>query len=123
MKIGIILALIIYVAVCNNWAVLVAGSKTYSNYRHQADVLHAYQVLVKGGFDQSKIITFAYDDIANSPSNPYKGKIFNKPTYSNPGVDVYEGVNIDYKGADVTPENFLAVLEGNSTATKGKKVL
>jgi glycosylphosphatidylinositol transamidase (GPIT) subunit GPI8 len=28
----------------DQWAVLVAGSHTYDNYRHQADVLHAYQV-------------------------------------------------------------------------------
>ena len=26
------------------WAVLVAGSNGWSNYRHQADVCHAYQV-------------------------------------------------------------------------------
>lgn len=65
------------------------------------------------GFDQDYIITFAYNDVANSQYNPYKGKIFNKPSYQNPGADVYQGVKIDYEGADVTPENFLAVLEGN----------
>lgn len=26
----------------NHWAVLVAGSKSYYNYRHQADTCHAY---------------------------------------------------------------------------------
>ena len=26
----------------DHWAVLVAGSNTYGNYRHQADVAHAY---------------------------------------------------------------------------------
>ena len=26
------------------WAVLVAGSRGWDNYRHQADVCHAYQV-------------------------------------------------------------------------------
>lgn len=26
------------------WAVLVAGSRMYDNYRHQADVCHAYHV-------------------------------------------------------------------------------
>ncbi|VVA38348.1 PREDICTED: vacuolar-processing enzyme, partial [Prunus dulcis] len=29
------------------WAVLVAGSSGYGNYRHQADVCHAYQLLKK----------------------------------------------------------------------------
>ena len=27
-----------------NWAVLVAGSNSWGNYRHQADVCHSYQV-------------------------------------------------------------------------------
>jgi len=75
---------------------------------------------VSRGFDQNKIITFAYDDIANSTSNPFKGKVFNKPTYQNPGVDVYAGVQIDYSKGDVTPENFLSVLEGNKAAVQGK---
>jgi len=26
----------------DHWAVLVAGSNTYANYRHQADIYHAY---------------------------------------------------------------------------------
>lgn len=26
----------------DHWAVLVAGSSGYSNYRHQADICHAY---------------------------------------------------------------------------------
>jgi legumain len=123
MKVIILLGVLLCLASAKQWAVLVAGSNTYSNYRHQADVFHAYQTLTKNGFDKENIITLAYDDIANAASNPYKGKVFNKPSYANPGVDVYAGIQIDYKGADVTPENFLAVLEGNETATKGKKVL
>lgn len=70
------------------WAVLVAGSNGYYNYRHQvftklhsfsvscmscsiqiflqADVCHAYQVLRKHGIPAENIITLMYDDIANS---------------------------------------------------------
>ena len=80
MKAIIVLSLLLFFAAADNWAVLVAGSNTYSNYRHQSDVFHAYQILIKNNFDPSKIITFAYDDIANSSSNPFKGKVFNKPT-------------------------------------------
>jgi len=109
----ILLTFILAFAVCDKWAVLVAGSNTWSNYRHQADVYHAYQTLIAGGFDPSRIITMAYNDIANSTSNPYKGKVFNKPSYALPGVDVYEGVSIDYEKINVTPEVFQAVLEGN----------
>ena len=37
------------------WAVLVAGSHTWSNYRHQADVCHAYQLLRARGIPESDI--------------------------------------------------------------------
>lgn len=93
----------------NNWAVLVAGSKTYSNYRHQSDVFHAYHILKNKGIPPENIIVFAYDDIAKNVRNPFPGKVFNKPN----GDDVYEGVVIDYKGADVTPDNFLKVITGD----------
>jgi len=103
MKVVILFALILCLASCEQWAVLVAGSNTYANYRHQADVLHAYQTLVNSGFDKERIITFVYDDLVNSTSNPFKGKVFNKPSFAEPGVDVYAGAKIDYSKADVTP--------------------
>uniref|UniRef100_A0A0N5C0T1 legumain n=1 Tax=Strongyloides papillosus TaxID=174720 RepID=A0A0N5C0T1_STREA len=97
------------------WAVLVAGSNDWYNYRHQADVLHAYHVLKKHGIKEDNIITMVYDDIAHNKLNPYPGKIYNVPH----GINVYEGVKIDYKGDAVTPENFLAVLEGDRNKVKG----
>lgn len=120
MRVVLILSLLLVLATCDNWAVLVAGSHTWSNYRHQADVYHAYQVLIKGGFDANRIITLAYDDIAHHLTNPFKGKVFNKPSYKEQGVDVYAGLKIDYDKAHVTPEVFQAVLEGNKAFVKGK---
>jgi len=105
-----------------HYAVLVAGSNFFYNYRHQSDVYHAYKLLTNYGVEADNIITFAYDDIANDPDNPFPGQVFNKPS-TGPGEDVYKGVVIDYSGEDVTPENFLAVLKGNSSAVGGKKVL
>ena len=119
MKLALLVVCLLSIAVCDNWAVLVAGSNTWSNYRHQADVFHAYQILKKNGFSQDRIITFAYDDIADNIKNPFKGKVFNKPSYKQAGVDVYDGVVIDYKGTHVSPTVFLDVLEGNKTAVKG----
>jgi legumain len=116
---GIFLTLVL-VGSCANWAVLVAGSNTWFNYRHQADVFHAYQMLVAKGFDQDKIIVIAYDDIAMNSRNPFPGKVFNKPSYQEPGVDVYAGVKIDYKGNSVTPKLFLNILEGNKSAVAGQ---
>ena len=53
--------------------------------------------------------------MASDPSNPIPNTLFNKPN----GVDVYAGCNIDYKGADVTPENFIAILKGDAAGVKG----
>ncbi|KER19469.1 hypothetical protein T265_15530 [Opisthorchis viverrini] len=77
-----------------NWVVLVAGSFTWENYRHQADVYRAYQIVRKNKVPVENIITFAYDDIANNPKNPFKGKVF----YDYRHKDVYNGLVIDYRG-------------------------
>src|SRR4051812_15477279 len=80
-----------------DWAVLVAGSMGYDNYRHQADVCHAYHVLHRGGIPDSNLIVLYTDDIATDPSNPFPGKIFNRPTdVGVAGEDVYAGCKKDY---------------------------
>jgi len=97
------------------WALLVAGSNTYDNYRHQADICHSYHVLSAHGIPDEQIIVMMYDDIANNSRNPTKGVVINHPN----GKDVYKGVLKDYIQKDVTPENFLRVLQGNSQLMKG----
>lgn len=93
------------------WAVLVAGSNGWMNYRHQADVCHAYQILHAHGIPDDHIIVMMMDDIANNTMNPHNGTIINRPG----GPDVYHGVPKDYVGAAVTPENFLQIITGNGT--------
>ncbi|EAR86978.1 peptidase C13 family protein (macronuclear) [Tetrahymena thermophila SB210] len=107
----VLLGLVSFVA-CANYSVLVAGSKGYENYRHQADVCHAYQSLLKKGFQPENIIVFLYNDVANNKQNPFKGKLFNQPN----GQDVYAGCKIDYQGNDVTPKNYMSVLTGDKQA-------
>jgi len=97
------------------WAILVAGSSGYGNYRHQADVCHAYQVLKKGGLKDENIVVFMFDDIAHHRENPRPGTIINHPQ----GGDVYKGVPKDYTGKNVTVDNFFAVLLGDKDAIKG----
>jgi len=99
-----------------NWAVLIAGSNGWENYRHQSDVSRAYQVLINRGIKPEHIIVMMYDDIANNTDNPFPGKIFNEPN----GTDVYENVKIDYSGEDITPETILNILKGNKTGNEGK---
>ncbi|XP_065833029.1 legumain-like [Oscarella lobularis] len=95
-----------------NWAVLVSGSYTWMNYRHQADVYHAYQLMKKHGIDESHIIVMHYDDIAHNVRNPTPGIVVNKPN----GTNVYREIPKDYTGLEVTVENFLSVLRGDKSA-------
>jgi glycosylphosphatidylinositol transamidase (GPIT) subunit GPI8 len=66
------------------WVLLVAGSNSYGNYRHQSDVCHAYRLVTeKGGIPKENVVTFMFNDIAESPSNPVKGNIINHPNGTN----------------------------------------
>ncbi|KER20529.1 hypothetical protein T265_10942 [Opisthorchis viverrini] len=82
-----------------------------------ADVFHAYQIVRKNNVPAENIITFAYDDIANNPRNPFKGKVFHDYTHE----DIYQGVEIDYRGKDVTRDNFVKVLKGDEKLAANKK--
>jgi legumain len=106
-----------------DWAVVVAGSNTWSNYRHQADVCHSYQVVHKNGIPDSRVIMMQYDDLANNTANPFPGQVFNAPSPQTPGTDVYGGTKKDYTGLNVTAAMFIAVLTGDSVASGGNKVL
>jgi len=99
----------------DKWAVLVAGSNGYYNYRHQADISHAYQILTtKGSFKQENIILMMYDDVAHDSANPTPETLINKPG----GDNVYPGKDaVDYSGKDCTADNLLGVLNGTA---KGK---
>merc|ERR1711942_217561 len=68
-----------------HWALIIAGSNGWFNYRHQADICHAYQLLRKNGIPDERIIVMMYDDIAHNSNNPTPGVIVNRPH----GPDVY----------------------------------
>jgi len=90
------------------WVLLVAGSNGWFNYRHQADICHAYQIVHAHGVPDDRIIVMMYDDIAYNKENPTPGQIINQPN----GTDVYHGVVKDYVCASVRPDLFLQVLQG-----------
>ena len=119
MKSIYLLLFILAIVSAENWAVLVCGSKLYGNYRHHADVAHAYQILKKGGFLEDHIITLMYNDVPFDKYNPFKGQLFNRPGDDSP--DVYEGVVVDYEKEMVNPEILIKVLTGDESA--GGKVL
>ena len=97
-----------YPALDQKWALLVAGSEGWKNYRHQADVLEMYQILKKQGYDDDHIVLVMEDDLAQNPANPYKGVVRVRPGGSN----VREGAVIDYKTSALVPSDIQRILMG-----------
>jgi phosphatidylinositol glycan class K len=97
----------------NNWAVLVCASRYWFNYRHMANTLTMYRTVKRLGIPDSQIILMLADDVACNPRNEFPGMV-----YANKGreLDLYggegEGVEVDYRGYQVTVESFLRVLTG-----------
>jgi len=96
----------------DNFAFLMATSKGWTNYRHQADVLHTYQSLKQNGFDDDHIILILADDLANSISNPIPGVVRNEIG----GDNLYENVVVDYKLGDINAEIIHDILTGKESA-------
>uniref|UniRef100_A0A3Q3XMX4 GPI-anchor transamidase n=1 Tax=Mola mola TaxID=94237 RepID=A0A3Q3XMX4_MOLML len=82
----------------NNWAVLVCTSRFWFNYRHVANTLSVYRILMLA------------DDMACNHRNPKPATVF---SHKNMELNVYgDDVEVDYRGYEVTVENFLRVLTG-----------
>jgi len=104
-------------ATSDQWAVVIANSKHYSYYGHQADSSHAVKLLLENGVPRDQIIHFAYDDIAYNVHNPFPGTLYNRPTINEEGLNVYDSSQIDYRGSEVNRTNFFKVLLGDETAS------
>ncbi|KDR17719.1 putative GPI-anchor transamidase [Zootermopsis nevadensis] len=94
----------------NNWAVLVDTSRFWFNYRHVANVLSIYRSVKRLGIPDSQIILIIADDMACNPRNPRPATVFNN---ANQHINVYgDDVEVDYRGYEVTVENFVRLLTG-----------
>ena len=92
----------------DNYAVLVAASKGWKNYRHQADVLGMYHYLKGKGYDDDHIILIIADDIAYNEKNPSQGVVRREIG----GDNLYRDIQIDYKLGDLTLEDLKQILTG-----------
>lgn len=91
-----------------NKALLVASSKGWQNYRHQADVLAIYQLLKQYGYDDDSIILIIEDDLADNSSNPERGVVRVSPG----GENVHDNITVDYKMSGLAPGDILKILKG-----------
>ncbi len=94
----------------SNWAVLVCTSRFWFNYRHLANVLSIYRTVKRLGIPDSQIILMLPDDMACNPRNAFPGTVYSNAERA---VDLYgDNIEVDYRGYEVTVENFLRVLTG-----------
>lgn len=116
-----------YPALNERWALLVAGSGGWANYRFQADVFAMYQLLRQHGYDDDHIVLICRDDIARHKNNPYQGALY----VNESGVNVYEKSAIDYRLESLSPDDISDILQGRASdrlphvinATSGDNVL
>ncbi|KAF5366118.1 hypothetical protein D9757_010935 [Collybiopsis confluens] len=107
----------------NNWAVLVCSSRYWFNYRHMANALGMYRTVKRLGIPDSNIILMLADDAACNDRNKFSGSV-----YANPGrhLDLYgDNIEVDYRGYEVTVENFLRLLTGRleDSVPRSKRLL
>ena len=119
MKFIALLLAFLAIASAEKWAVLVAGSMGYWNYRHQADLAHAYHILIQNGYKPENVIVFSANDIPTDPYNPFRDTLYNHP--GDDPINYNENFVVDYELNDASVANYIKVLTGDESA--GNKVL
>ncbi|CAD6254267.1 unnamed protein product [Miscanthus lutarioriparius] len=93
------------------------------NYRHMANTLSLYRTVKRLGIPDERIRPMLADDMACNPRNGYPAQVFNN---ENLQLNLYgDSVEVDYRGYEVTVENFLRVLTGRheSAVLRSKRLL
>ena len=98
----------VYPELDDRWALLVAASSGWNNYRHQADVLNMYQILKSHGYGDDHIVLVMEDDIAYNPNNPQPGVVRVRLD----GENLYRNVRVDYHTSDLQPRDIKDILCG-----------
>lgn len=107
----------------DNWAVLVSTSRYWLNYRHTANIMSIYRTVKRLGIPDSNVLLMLAEDHACNARNPWKAAVFNNESHA---INVYgDSVEVDYKGYEVTVENFLTLLAGRHDASvpRSKRLL
>ena len=97
-----------YPALDDRWALLIAASRGWANYRFQSDVFCMYQLLKQHGYQDDHIVLICQDDLARHANNPYQGQLY----VSVNGTNVYEASAIDYRLSDLRPADIADILQG-----------
>lgn len=102
---------IVYPQLNDRWAMLIAASNGWGNYRFQADVFAMYQILKKHGYDDKHIILICEDDLAYNENNVEPGVL----RVQDNGDNLYDSSAIDYKLSELTTEDIGNILQGKQS--------
>jgi phosphatidylinositol glycan class K len=93
----------------SNYAVIVGASRYWFNYRHAVNALSIYNMLKQSGnFTDDNIVLMLADEFPTNNRNPFKNSMDRSS-----GKSLYnDDTHIDYRGEDVTVQNFVNVLTG-----------
>ena len=91
------------------YALIIAASSGWSNYRHQANAYSVYQLLKKNGVKDDHILLVSEDDIAFNSENFTPGYI-----QSPAGDNIYEGITVDYHPSDIDLDKLSGILSGET---------
>lgn len=109
---------ICYPELKEKYALIIATSSGWSNYRHQADAMSIYQLLKRYGYTDDHIILICQDDIANNDKNIYPGIMKVSPD----GENVYSHEGIDYCLSDLTFDDLCSILSGEKSSRLPKVI-
>ena len=93
------------------WALVIAASKGWANYRFQSDVFAMYQILRHHGYLDDHIVLICEDDVAIHANNPHPGEL----RVSDTGANNYDPSAIDYKLNMLTPDDIGDILQGRAS--------
>ncbi|KAG9393703.1 Peptidase C13, legumain [Carpediemonas membranifera] len=106
--------MLLNVALCDNWAVLVNTSRYWFNYRHSSNILAMYDFLRAQGWDDAHIVLMDSGQIPSNPRHPRSPAMLSHPSAA--PVDL-AGMVVGFQDQDVTASAFRKLLLGLSGST------
>lgn len=98
------------------YALIIAPSSGWENYRYQAGAYLIYKLLKDNGIDDDHILLISEDDIARNPNNPTPGRILPPEGDGN----LYENVKVDCKPSEIKFQKLLSLFNKESSFHPGK---
>jgi phosphatidylinositol glycan class K len=96
----------------SNHAVILSSSRYWFNYRHATNAVSIYQLLKDhGNIPDDNIVLMVADDFATNDRNVFKNQLLTHGRHGKPSLYSAQ-TQMDYRGDDVTIDNFRRVLLG-----------